>query len=176
MRESLPASNISKTKLFLSYSRKDRAHVEKLHDALKGDDELEVFRDVDDILPTEEWKPRLRKLIQSADVILFALSPASASSEVCQWEIEEAEKLNKKIIPVVIRDVKGNVADGISKLNYIFLTKKTDFVPTLEKIGEFTDSRSPSQLCQHCRIIRQKPLHIRHECLVIHNPLNGMRI
>jgi hypothetical protein len=42
-----------------------------------------VFKDTDDILPTEEWKERLEQLIEEADTIVFLLSPHSATSEVC---------------------------------------------------------------------------------------------
>ncbi len=125
-----------KIKLFISYSRKDRRRIDKLNEALESNDELEVFRDTEDILPTEEWKPRLEGLIKSADVILFALSPDSVTSDVCQWELELADSLNKKIIPVVVREVDGNVPDIVSRLNYIFLTKKADFENALARIGE----------------------------------------
>jgi hypothetical protein len=34
---------------------------------LEAADDIEVFRDTDDILPTEEWKGRLEQLIGEAD-------------------------------------------------------------------------------------------------------------
>jgi len=126
----------NKTKIFISYSRKDRDKILRLHAALDDDDELIVFRDTDDILPTEEWKPRLESLIRSADTIIFALSPQSASSEVCRWELELAESLNKRIIPVVVEDVDGNVPETVSKLNYIFLTTAGEFPDAFARILE----------------------------------------
>lgn len=125
-----------KTKIFLSYSRKDRASVAHLYDALNAQDEIRVFRDTNDILPTEEWKPRLEKLIRESDMIVFALSPSSAVSTICAWEIELAESLNKRIIPVVVDEVDGNVPESISKLNYIFLTEKDSFGEGLAKIQD----------------------------------------
>ncbi len=124
----------SETKLFISYSRTDRALVERLYDALTAEDELRVFRDTDDILPSEELKPRLEKLIREADTVLFAVSPRSVTSDVCSWELELADSLNKRIIPVVVENVEGDVPTVVSKLNYIFLTQEDDFDRNLERI------------------------------------------
>lgn len=125
-----------KTKLFISYSRKDRRRIEALCDALATQDDLKLFRDTDDILPSEEWKPRLEKLIRESDTIIFALSPQSAASEVCTWELELAESLNKRIIPIVVENVDGQVPAAVAKLNYIFLTEADDFGRGLNKIQD----------------------------------------
>ena len=122
------------TKLFLSYSRNDDDRIERLYDALSSDDDLTVFRDIHDILPTEEWQPRLEKLIRKSDTILFALSPSSIRSDLCKWELGLAEALNKRIIPVVIVGIDGEVPVSVSKLNYIFLTDAHDFELGLGKI------------------------------------------
>lgn len=123
-------------KIFLSYSRRDRARVADLGAKLEAQDDLTVFRDTEDILPTEEWKPRLEALIRKSDTVLFALSPASVASEICAWEIDLALALNKRIIPVVVDDVDGNVPEAISKLNYIFLTPRDDFEAGISKIRD----------------------------------------
>ena len=124
----------AKTKVFLSYSRKDRAFAARLSDALEARDDIEVFRDTEDILPTEEWRVRLAKLIAEADTVVFCLSPDSATSEVCGWEVEQAEKINKRIAPVVVRDVDGKVPGGLAKLNYIFFTERDDFDRALDRL------------------------------------------
>jgi len=122
------------TNLFFSYSRKDRERLEQLYTALDGADELNLFRDTDDILPTEEWKPRLEALIKASDTIIFALTPHSVTSKVCRWELEYAESLNKRIIPIVVEDVDFDVPKVVSKLNYIRLTDKEDFEKVLPNI------------------------------------------
>ncbi|MEZ5876501.1 MAG: toll/interleukin-1 receptor domain-containing protein [Tepidamorphaceae bacterium] len=115
-------------KVFISYSRRDRDFVANVVDALEAADGIEVFRDTDDILPTEEWQGRLEQLIREADTIVFALSPHSAKSEVCRWEVELAESLNKRFAPIVIRDVEGeDIPAALAKLNYIFFTNKREF-------------------------------------------------
>ena len=61
-------------KVFISYSRKDRERAQRISDALRARS-FGVFRDTEDILPTEEWQERLEQLIYEADTIVFLLSP-----------------------------------------------------------------------------------------------------
>lgn len=74
-------------KVFLSYSRKDRERAQVIAERLRAR-HFGVFKDTDDILPTEEWKERLEQLIEEADTIVFLFSPHSATSEVCAWEVD----------------------------------------------------------------------------------------
>ena len=61
------------TKVFVSYSRKDRLFVRRLVEGLEAEDEIEVFRDTADILPTEEWKQRLEELLGLSDFIVVSI-------------------------------------------------------------------------------------------------------
>ncbi len=122
------------TKVFVSYSRRDLEFVSKLVDALKEHGDFHVFQDTSDILPSEEWKARLEKLIGEADTIVFCMSPNSIASEVCSWEVELAESLNKRIVPVVIQEMQTEVPDGLAKLNYTFFTDASGFGQSFEKL------------------------------------------
>lgn len=137
MEKNSPTLVEKRTLLFVSYSRKDKLNVDALHEALSQDDELEVYLDTHDIEPGVDWKARLEDFIRSADSILFVVSPNSASSEVCQWEMELAELLNKRIVPVVAKDIENEVIPKtVSKLNYIFCRKKSEFEPALASIKQ----------------------------------------
>jgi hypothetical protein len=120
----LPAatSNVRKIRVFISYSRKDRDAVACITQKLSALPDAELFRDTEDILPTEEWRKRLEGLIAAADAIVFCMSPDSITSEVCAWELDYASLLNKRIVPLVIREVSGQVPNRLSRLNYIFAT------------------------------------------------------
>ncbi|WP_172677033.1 toll/interleukin-1 receptor domain-containing protein, partial [Aestuariivita boseongensis] len=114
-------------KVFVSYSRKDREQAQRVSDALRAR-HFGVFRDTEDILPTEEWRTRLSQLIEEADTIVFLLSPHSATSEVCAWEVEYASSLNKRIAPIVIEDVNADLIPPLlSRLNFIFCTPRDPF-------------------------------------------------
>ena len=114
-------------KVFISYSRKDREKAQRISKVL-GERNFGVFRDTDDILPTEEWRDRLEELIRQADTIVFLLSPHSAKSEVCAWEVELAYALEKRIAPIVIEDVEGSdIPPLLARLNFIFCTDRDPF-------------------------------------------------
>lgn len=121
-----------KIKVFVSYSRQDAEFVGKIVDALSANGDIHVFRDTDDILPTEAWKERLANLISQADTIVFCLSPRSAISDVCRWEIAHAERLKKRIMPIVVERVEdGTAPEGLAKLNYIFFDSAEGFGSSL---------------------------------------------
>ncbi|MFK8033783.1 MAG: TIR domain-containing protein [Hyphomicrobiales bacterium] len=123
-----------KTRVFISYARVDSERIDEIYSGLKADQEIEVFLDKEDILPGEDWQSRLEALIRSADAIVFALSPESASSDVCAWEMSSAEQMNKRIIPLIITEPFGDVPANIQKLNYIFARPDDDGVVALENL------------------------------------------
>mgnify|MGYP000350542091 CR=1 FL=1 len=114
-------------RVFLSYSRKDRERAQRIADVLR-ERHFGVFKDTDDILPTEEWQDRLQSLIEEADTIVFLLSPNSVHSEVCAWEVEYATSLNKRVAPIVIDDTDANdIPPLLARLNFIFCTDRDPF-------------------------------------------------
>jgi formylglycine-generating enzyme required for sulfatase activity len=119
--------NDTRTKVFLSYSRADTAFVRKLAEALRQLPHLQVFKDTDDILPTEEWRIRLEGLIGQAHTIVFCISPHSVASDVCAWEVDLAQRLNKRIVPIVLTPVSGRIPEALEKRNQIFFVKTEDF-------------------------------------------------
>src|SRR5262249_28252606 len=69
----------------------------------------------------EEWKRRLGNLIRESDTVVFVLSPTSARSEICDWEVEEATRLGKRILHVVCRPLNGaSPPPRLRERNYIF--------------------------------------------------------
>ncbi len=120
-------------KVFLSYSRADMAFIDGLQEAL-AQHGIKVHVDRQDIEKGEEWWARIKELITQADTIIFALSPDSVQSEVCQKEVDFAESLNKRFVPIVVRSVDGlDVPDALARLNYIFFLAE----PRLGVSGDF---------------------------------------
>lgn len=118
----------ARTKLFISYSRRDEAAVVRLAEALETDAGIEVFRDKRDILPAEAWSDRLAALILKADAIVLCVSPDSMQSQVVAWEIDSALAASKRIVPVVIRDTPAETLPAtVAKLNFIFLRGQDAF-------------------------------------------------
>src|SRR5262245_47157521 len=109
-----------KLRVFISYSRDDLYFANQLDAALKAYG-FECFIDREGISGGEEWKQRLGNLIGDADTVVFVLSPTSASSEICAWEVGEAARLGKRILPVNCRPLEGAIPPPrLRDLNYIF--------------------------------------------------------
>jgi WD40 repeat protein len=109
-----------KAKVFISYSRDDIDFADQLVAALDpfGFDPL---IDRHSIPGGEDWKAQLRRMIVDADSIIFVLSPRSAASKLCEWEVKEADQLNKRLIPVVCASLEdASVPPRLADLNYIY--------------------------------------------------------
>lgn len=100
------ASEARSLKVFISYSRADNAFADQLVLALK-DKGFQPMLDRHDMSGGEKWRERLGKLILEADAVVFVLTATSASSEICAWEVAEAERLGKLVLPVTPGPVEG---------------------------------------------------------------------
>ncbi|MEO6567771.1 MAG: toll/interleukin-1 receptor domain-containing protein, partial [Opitutaceae bacterium] len=119
--------------VFISYSRKDSAFVKRLDEALTSRGR-KTWVDWEGIAPTEEFMQAIYAAIDSADTFVFVLSPDSIASAVCGMEIAHAVASNKRMVPVVAREVSGAappppppreaggpaVPEALAKLNWIF--------------------------------------------------------
>jgi hypothetical protein len=101
-----PSSDRGKLHVFISYSRDDLNFADQLDAALNACG-YECLTDRHGISGGEDWKRRLGNLISEADTVVFVLSPSSARSEICDWEVEEAARLNKRILPVNCRPLRA---------------------------------------------------------------------
>jgi TIR domain len=132
-------SPAEKLKVFISYARADGAALaEDLVTGL-GLAGFAPFLDRHDIAAAEDWEARLGALIQSADTIVFIISPAAVKSERCAWEVDHAAKLGKRLIPIQLIPSQGrsvpeaDVPERLRRLNYIFFREgQSPFKPLAE--------------------------------------------
>jgi hypothetical protein len=115
-----------KNDVFISYSRKDKAFVERLDTALRqaGRD---PWVDWDDIRKGEDWWQSIQRGIEESDSFVFVISPDSVMSSVCRDEIDYAARLNKRFLPLLWREgfEMAQVHRSISQHNWIFY-RETD--------------------------------------------------
>lgn len=124
------------TRVFISYSRKDKVFAEKLNNALLNIN-YDAWIDWDDIPPTADWWDQIQKGIENADAFLFLLTPDSVASKVCREEIDHAVKNGKRLIPLVVRDISADqVHTSLTKLNWIFFREQDDFAAALKKLED----------------------------------------
>jgi hypothetical protein len=109
-----------KLKVFVSYCRRDIDFADQLVAVLKAQG-FRIAIDREGIYGAERWEERLGQLILESDVVVFVLSPDSARSDICAWEVEEALRRGKRIIPVLCRSLEGAQPHvRLRDLNYIY--------------------------------------------------------
>ncbi|NUM44656.1 MAG: TIR domain-containing protein, partial [Anaerolineales bacterium] len=115
-------SKASETKVFISYSRRDKPFVLKLNEALSQYG-IDTWVDWENIPLTADWWNEIRLGIENADAFAFVISPDSLTSEVCGREIQTAVDNHKRLIPILHRDPqKGNpMHEKISSHNWIYM-------------------------------------------------------
>src|SRR6516162_9694323 len=116
-----------KLNVFISYSRDDLAFADQL-DAALGLAGFGATIDRQGISAGEDWQTRLGALIRDSDTVIFVLSPSSARSKTCAWEVEEAVRLGKRILPVLCRSLAdASPPPQLAKLNYIYFYDEPRF-------------------------------------------------
>src|SRR5262249_55149551 len=90
------------------------------------------------IQPSEDWMKAIHAAIEGADAFIFVVSPDSvAAASVCAREIEHALAHNKRMIPIVCRDVDTRavqVPEAVRKLNWIRCINADEFDPAVDKL------------------------------------------
>jgi hypothetical protein len=116
-----------KLKVFVSYARDDLEFADQVVAALAAFG-LEPLIDRHGISAGEDWKRRLGNLIAEADTVAFMLSPRALQSEICDWEIEETDRLSKRLLPVRIKPLGTTpVRKRFKELQNIFLYADPNF-------------------------------------------------
>jgi hypothetical protein len=120
--------------VFISYSRKDKEFVRRLDDDLKRRNR-EAWVDWEGIPPGDAWEKTIYGAIEATDTFVFVLTPDSVASEVCGREIAHAAANNKRLLPIVYRDVVADtVPKALRELNWIFFRDSDDFNGATDKL------------------------------------------
>ena len=121
-------------KVFVSYSRKDIDFAKRLTEELKKNN-MEFWVDWEGIPPTVDFMKKIEKGIEESDAFLFLVSPDSVKSKVCGEEIAHAAKNGKRLIPLMVRDVKSEeLPQVLSHINWINFRKQDNFDESFQKL------------------------------------------
>jgi WD40 repeat protein len=90
---------------FISYSRADTEFVRQLHERLASSGR-DIWVDWEDIPLTADWWQEIQRGINQSDSFLFVISPDSVRSSVCRDEINYAVANNKRVVPILFRELK----------------------------------------------------------------------
>jgi hypothetical protein len=110
--------------VFISYSHKDEALMERLRDHLSTMRRGGVISDWHDreIPPGDEWKGEIDEHLEEASLILLLISPAFIASDYCyaiegQRALERHDAGEARVIPIMLRPV--DVPEAISRLQML---------------------------------------------------------
>lgn len=108
---------------FLSYARKDKEQIRLLFDALLARG-IDLWLDLEDIRGGTVWMDALLTAIQNCHNFIYCLSEASIESPYCQAELAHALRLNKRIIPVLVKDIHPDrCPQPIRELQWVFVNR-----------------------------------------------------
>ncbi|GAB4516134.1 MAG: hypothetical protein OHK0046_20880 [Anaerolineae bacterium] len=163
--------------IFITYSRRNKAFVSQVVEALKARG-VDPWFDKDDIPQGAEWWKEIQRGILRANAYVFIITPESLRSEVSHWELDYAILNRKKIIPVVHVDVfkdaellaeidtmewmtpeerrviVKNNWQTLSKINVIFLQETDDLMQGVETILH-TARTDFEYLEEHTRLLQR---------------------
>ena len=124
--ESIKNANNMMTQVFLCHAAEDRESAEQIRRSLlrRG---ITVWNYRTDIQTSQDYNSAIAQGVESADNVLFILSPHSAQSVYCQRELAQALALQKRIIPILAAPIEEEkVPEGLRSLQQIDLTDNVD--------------------------------------------------
>jgi formylglycine-generating enzyme required for sulfatase activity len=162
-----------KTKVFISYSRKDLTFADQLETALQVR-EFEALIDREEIYAFEDWWKRIEALVGRADAVVFVISPEAVKSEVALKEIAYAASLNKRLAPIVCRRCEdSSVPEPLRRLNFVFFDDLSQFEASADRLAEGlqTDIGWVRQHTEYGEAERRWVAADRPHGLLLHSPI-----
>lgn len=173
MQDTAGARSVAtKTRVFISYSRKDIAFADKLEAALETRG-FEVLIDRQEIYAFEDWWKRIQVLIEQSDTVIFVLSPDAVKSDVALKEVAHAASLNKRLAPIVCRQVEdGALPEALRRLNFVFFDDPNHFDESADRLAEalHTDIGWVRQHTEYGEAERRWSAASRPRGLLLHSP------
>lgn len=142
-------------RVFISYSRKDKAFVQRLNSAL-AEAGVQTWVDWEGIELASDWMETITHAIQGNDAFLFVISPDSLKSKVCSDELDLGIKLNKKLIPILHREPTktSRMHEKIASTNWVYLREQDGFEETIPKLIQSINT-DLGWVRQHTRLLEQ---------------------
>ncbi len=141
VRESSNQPPDSSLEVFISYSRADSDFARKLNEGLQIQGKTTWF-DQESIPPGSDFQQEIYRGIECSANFLFVISPRSVNSPYCADEVEYAQKLNKRFVTVLHRDVSPKeLHPALASVQWIdFNRHGGDFYPNFSELVRTLDT------------------------------------
>jgi WD40 repeat protein len=143
--------------VFVSYSRRDKPFVQRLHAAL-AEQKRDVWVDWEDIPATADWWKEIQNGIDAANTFVFIITHDSLASDVCRREIEHAVSSNKRFVPILHRQPTQeeisalNVHPAVNSHNWVYFREEDNFNQAFKTLLEALDT-DLSYVRDHTRLL-----------------------
>lgn len=134
-KASIPSQDArhTRTRIFLSYSRKDQAFAWRLAQALSSA-ALDVWIDIDDIPAGQKWSTAIQEGLMTSAALIVVLSPAAMASRHVEDEWQYFLDRGKPVIPVLLTPT--DVHFELSRLQYVSFYRQKFNVALLQLLTE----------------------------------------
>jgi WD40 repeat protein len=125
-----PKREHEKLKVFISYSRSDLGFADQL---VKGLELCGFAPTIDrtELKSGDAFRQQLITSIREAGTVVFVLSQESIASTDCAWEVDQAARLNKRILPVVCKPLgDGHPPAHLQAIQYTYFYPEPKFPST----------------------------------------------
>ena len=163
--------------MFISYSRRDRTVVERLTAAPGVSRGRSAWVDFADIPPTAEWMAEIKRGDRCGGHGRCGALPDSVTSPVCTEELEAAVDANKRIVPVVVRDLADSeVPPELAKRNWLFLRETDDFEAGVDTLLTTLDTDLERVRAHSKLLVRAREWSARNDNRVVALRRSGSRM
>lgn len=94
---------MTRQRVFISYSREDRAFVDRLSQDLRSGG-VATWQDTKEIAAGENWRLAIEESLRSASAMLYVASAASSHSHWMAKEVQAFSSRGTRVIPVILDD------------------------------------------------------------------------
>ncbi|UBF26589.1 TIR domain-containing protein [Kovacikia minuta CCNUW1] len=150
IQESLRQPSGVSLDVFISYSRKDSEFARRLNDALQIQGKTTWFDQESIAAGSADFQQEIYRSIESANHVLFILSPSAVNSPYCASEVEYAAQLNKRMVTVLYQPINPtHLPAALAPVQWIdFNQKGGDFDANLSVLLRTLDT-DPDHLQSH---------------------------
>ncbi len=143
------------SKIFLSYSRRNKEFAQKLNASLDSNG-VDAWVDWEGIPLSSDWMDEITRAIEAADAFLFIITPDSLASKVCMEELELGLKYHKKLVPILhIEPTKASPMHAeLGATNWVYMREQDDYDATLPALIE-TIHTDLEWIRQHTRLLER---------------------
>src|SRR5450432_1691207 len=122
-------------KLFISYSREDKAWVDELSRALRDKASHDILTDRR-LVPADDWWATILENVESCACFVYLMTKPSVESIYCAAELRYALALNKPILPVMLKPCDTPSELSLRQIHPIVISEDTNLDTALVKIIE----------------------------------------